>query len=99
MDDAIARGVRALHPEQFNRAFIDRVNEVRQAQGQEQIALDGKTLRRAHDGEKQTALHSITARGHECGLVLAQLRSTGKKNARAPVPEMPEWLQVTGAFA
>ena len=97
VDDTIARVVRALDPEQFNRAFIDWVNEVRAASGQEQIALDGKTLRRSHDGEKHTALHSITAWGHECGLVLAQMKSQGKKNEQSSVMEMLELLQVKGA--
>ena len=97
VDDTIARVVRALDPEQFNRAFLNWVNEVRQASGQEQIALDGKTLRRSHDGEKDTALHSITAWGHECGLVLAQLKSTGKKNEQASVMAMLDLLQVKGA--
>ena len=97
VDDTIARVVRALDPEQFNRAFLNWVNEVRAAQGQEQIALDGKTLRRSHDGEKDTALHSITAWGHECGLVLAQMRSSGKKNEQASVMAMLDLLQVKGA--
>ena len=61
VDDTIARVVRVLDPAQFNRAFIDWVNKVCAASGQEQIALDGKTLRRSHDGERHTALHSITA--------------------------------------
>ena len=61
VDDTIARVVRAIDPAQFNRAFLTWVNEVREASGQTQIALDGKTLRRSHDGDKQAALHSITA--------------------------------------
>ena len=97
VDDTIARVVRALDPAQFNRAFLGWVNEVREASGQEQIALDGKTLRRSHDGEKQAALHSITAWGHECGLVLAQMRSSGKKNEQASVLAMLDLLQVQGA--
>ena len=97
VDDTIARVVRAIDPAQFNRAFLSWVNEVRQALGQEQIALDGKTLRRSHDGDKQAALHSITAWGHDCGLVLAQLKSTGKKNEQASVMEMLDMLNVKGA--
>ena len=97
VDDTIARVVRALDPEQFNRAFLNWVNEVRRASGEEQIALDGKTLRRSHDGETGTALHSITAWGHECGLVLAQMRSSGKKNEQASVMAMLDMLQVEGA--
>ena len=49
LDDTIAREVRVLDPVQFNRAFLNWMNEVRREQGQEQIALDGKTLRRSHD--------------------------------------------------
>ena len=60
VDDTIARVVRAIDPAQFNRAFINWVNEIRREHGQEQVALDGKTLRRSHDGERQPALHSIT---------------------------------------
>ena len=97
VDDTIARVVRALDPGQFNRAFISWVNEVRAVQGQEQIALDGKTLRRSHDGVRDTALHSITAWGHECGLVLAQEKSSGKKNEQASVLAMLDMLQVKGA--
>ena len=99
VDDTIARVVRALDPVQFNRAFLSWVNEVREASGQEQIALDGKTLRRSHDGERHPALHSITAWGHECGLVLAQMRSAGKKNEQASVMEMPDMLHIKGAPA
>ncbi len=97
VDDTIARVVRAIDPEQFNRAFLNWVNEVRGASGQEQIALDGKTLRRSHEGDRQAALHSITAWGHECGLVLAQLKSTGKKNEQASVLEMLDMLHIKGA--
>ena len=97
VDDTIARVVRAIDPEQFNRAFLSWVNEVREASGQEQIALDGKTLRRSHDRERHSALHSITAWGHECGLVLAQMKSSGKKNEQASVMELLDMLQVKGA--
>lgn len=97
VDDTIARVVRAIDPTQFNRAFLSWVNEVREASGQEQIALDGKTLRRSHDGARQAALHSITAWGHDCGLMLAQLKSAGKKNEQASVMEMLDILDVTGA--
>ena len=44
-------------------------------------------MRRSHDGERQPALHSITAWGRECGLVLAQMKSAGKKNEQASVLE------------
>ena len=97
VDDTIARVVRAIDPVQFNGAFINWVNEIRGEHGREQIALDGKTLRRSHNGAGQPALHSITAWGHECGLVLAQLKSAGKKNEQASVLEMLDILNIQGA--
>ncbi|MDQ7072371.1 MAG: ISAs1 family transposase [Gammaproteobacteria bacterium] len=98
VDDTIARIIRAIEPEQFNRAFINWVNEVRSEKGQEQIAIDGKTLRHSFDGERHTALHSITAWSKSQGLVLAQLKSTGKKNENASVLDMLDHLNIKGAL-
>lgn len=98
VDDTIARIIRAISPEEFNRAFINWVNEVRTEKGQEQIAIDGKTLRHSFDGERHTALHSITAWSKSQGLVLAQLKSTGKKNENASVIEMLNILNIKGAL-
>ncbi|MDQ7049107.1 MAG: ISAs1 family transposase [Enterobacterales bacterium] len=98
VDDTIARIIRAIEPAQLNQAFINWVNEVRVDKGQEQIALDGKTLRRSFDGDRQTALHSITAWSRSQGLVLAQLKSTGKKNENASVIDMLNVLNIKGAL-
>ena len=59
--------------------------------------MDGKTLRRSHDGDRQSALHSIMAWGHECGLVLAQLKSAGKQNEQTSVLELLDILDIRGA--
>ena len=97
VDDTIARIVRVLDPGQFNQAFINWVNEVRRATGQEQIAIDGKTSRHSYDGEKCSALHSITAWSRAQGLVLAQLKSAGKKNENASVLTLLDMLNIQGA--
>ena len=57
VDDTIARIIRAILPAQFNQAFIDWVYEVRRDTGKEQIAIDGKTLRHAFDGERHNTLY------------------------------------------
>ncbi len=98
VDDTIARIVRAIVPEQFNQAFINWVNEVRRDNGKEQIAIDGKTLRHSFDGDKHTALHSITAWSKSNGLVLAQNRSEGKKNENSSVLAMLDTLNISGAI-
>ena len=98
VDDTIACIVRSIAPEQFNQAFIDWVNEVRCDNGKEQIAIDGKTLRHSFDGDKHTALHSITAWSKSNGLVLAQSRSEGKKNENSSVLDMLDTLNISGAI-
>lgn len=72
------------------------VNEVRHANSQEVIAIDGKTLRRSHDGERKAALHLISAYCCETGLVLTQAESKGKKNEIKTVPEVLDLLALAG---
>ena len=85
VDDTIARVVRRLSPIQLNDIFINFVNEIRAAQGVEQIAIDGKTLRHSFEGSTQQALHSITVWSKTRGLVLAQHKS----------PELIEYYEET----
>ena len=98
VDDTIARIISAIAPEELNQAFINWVNEVRTEQGQEQIAIDGKTLRHSFDGARHTALHSITAWSKSQGLVLAQIKSAGKKNENSSVIDMLSMLNIKGAL-
>jgi predicted transposase YbfD/YdcC len=98
VDDTIARVIRALNPDAFLHCFINWVNELRVSGGQEQIAIDGKTLRRSFDGERQTALHMITVFSREQGLVLMQAKSAGKKNEQQTVLEVLEMLEIKGAL-
>ncbi|MDQ7048546.1 MAG: ISAs1 family transposase [Enterobacterales bacterium] len=98
VDDTIARIIRATEPAQLNQAFINWVNEVRVDKGQEQIALDGKHYAVHLMEIGKTALHSITAWSRSQGLVLAQLKSTGKKNENASVIDMLNVLNIKGAL-
>ena len=84
--------------EQFTQCFIDWVNELRIQQGTEQIAIDGKTLRRSFTGARTSALHSITAWSKTNGLVLAQLKSKGKKNENHSVLELLDLLELKGSM-
>ncbi|MGR3808413.1 ISAs1 family transposase [Pasteurella testudinis] len=85
VDDTIARIVRRLSPVQLNDIFIHFVNEIRAAQGVEQIAIDGKTLRHGIDDKTQNALHSITVWSKTRGLILTQQKSSGWKNEQQGV--------------
>lgn len=92
--DTIARVISALSPEPLVNCFINWVNEVRHSHGQPTIAIDGKTLRRSHDGERKAALHLLSAYCSESGLVLAQAPSKGKKNEINTIPEVLELLEI-----
>lgn len=98
VDDTIARIIRVVCPKQLNQAFLNWVNEIRVETGKPQIAIDGKTLRHSYDGDKHTALHSITAWSKDAGLVLAQMKSSGKKNEQASVLDMLDTLDIKGAL-
>lgn len=97
-EDTIARVVSSIKPEAFNQAFITWVNSIRQDLGQPQIAIDGKTLRGSHDGNRHNALHSITVWYKDQGLVLAQQRSAGKKNEQESVLDVLDSLQIKGTL-
>ena len=80
-------------------SFIDWVNELRRYEGKEQISIDGKTLRHSFDnGDRMSALHSVTIWSKSNGLVLAQSRSKSKKNENKTVMELLELIEINNAL-
>lgn len=99
VDDTIARIISALVPEEFTKSFIDWVNELRSYEGKEQISIDGKTLRHSfNNGDRMSALHSVTVWSKSNGLVLAQSRSKGKKNENKTVMELLDLIEINNAI-
>lgn len=99
VDDTIARIISALVPEEFTKSFIDWVNELRRYEGKEQISIDGKTLRHSFDnGDRMSALHSVTVWSKSNGLVLAQSRSKSKKNEHKTVMELLDLIEINNAI-
>lgn len=97
-EDTISRVIRAINPVALNQSFMAWVNSVREVSGQPLIAIDGKTLKLSRDGEKHNALHSITVWCQQTDLVLAEMKSVGKKNEQASVLEVLELLSLKGAI-
>lgn len=97
-DDTLARVISTINPDALNRAFIQWVNSIRHTTNQPQIAIDGKTLRSAHDGDHHQALHSISVWCKDSGLVLAQQKSKGKKNEQETVLDVLDMLSIRGAI-
>lgn len=94
--DTISRVICLIPPDEFNQFFINCINLVRQSQGLEIIALDGKTIKRSFDSsqDKLTALHSISAYATETGVVLMQEISKSKKNEVGSVLEIIDKLEI-----
>jgi predicted transposase YbfD/YdcC len=97
VDDTIARVISALVPEQFLDCFVSWVNEIRSAEGKDVLAIDGKTLRRSHSGNRSSALHMVSVWSCQNRLVLGQSRSVGKKNEIETVMALLESLELQGA--
>lgn len=90
----IARIIGAINPDDLLACFVAWVNEVRLKNGQTHIAIDGKTLRRSHDGDKNTALHLLSAMVVDSGLVIYQQPSAGKKNEIKTVQQLLDTLDI-----
>lgn len=106
--DTFTRVFAQLDPAAFREGFLSWVEAVRaalaQAAGQqsalpEQIAIDGKTLRRSFEaGNVHSAIHMVSAWAHQSGLVLAQLKVDGKTNEITAVPELLKRLDIAGCI-
>src|SRR5713226_1733336 len=59
--DTFGRVFARLDREEFKRCFLDWVRAVAGEAAAQVVAIDGKTLRRSHDGADQPALHMVSA--------------------------------------
>src|SRR3982751_658092 len=95
-DDTLRRFFRAVDPRAFAEVFAAFVREVFPEAVQRLIAIDGKTLRRSHDGTAK-ALHLVSAFATEARLVLAQTATAEKSNEISAIPELLRLLDLRGA--
>jgi len=95
-DDTLRRFFRAIDPEAFKEVFVAFVRDLLPRVADHLIAVDGKTLRRSHDGTKH-ALHLVSAFATEARLVLAQTATAAKSNEITAIPELLKLLDLRGA--
>ncbi|HWF19326.1 MAG TPA: ISAs1 family transposase [Verrucomicrobiae bacterium] len=95
--DTFNRVFAALKPEHFLECFLGWTQSVREAVAQEVVALDGKALRRALNGD-QSVKYVVSAWAEGNGLVLGQLKVADKSNEITAVPELLRVLELSGCI-
>lgn len=95
--DTIGRVFARLDPKKFCACFATWTESLARALAGRVIAIDGKTLRRAHDKD-QNPLHLLSAFAAENRLVLTQQAVDGKSNEITAIPELLAVLDVKKAI-
>ena len=97
--DTFRRVFEALEPEEFERCFISWVQAISQEGIGGVVAIDGKRLRRSHDGTLgKAAIHMVSAWACEAGLVLGQVKTEEKSNEITAIPELLQVLALEGCI-
>ena len=96
--DTFNRVFSKLDPEKFMDCFLKWVTSIRSVMSKEVIAVDGKTLRRSHDGDHKAAIHMVSAWATESNLVLGQVKTAEKSNEITAIPELLEALDLNNSL-
>ena len=103
--DVFRRVLCLLRPDAFQRCFVNWLSALRakaaEATGIDQpiLAVDGKTLRRSHDRQKDLgALHSVSIWASEFGLSLGQVACAEKSNEITAIPELLRLVDIKGTI-
>jgi predicted transposase YbfD/YdcC len=95
--DTIGRVFARLDPAKFRASFASWTESLAQAVAGRVIAIDGKTLRRAH-AKDQKPLHLVSAFAAENRLVLSQQAVSDKSNEITAIPALLKLLDVKKAI-
>ena len=97
--DTIGRVFSQLNPEEFERAFLKWIYEVREITCGQVIAIDGKTLRRSYDkNSDKAAIHMVSAWASENRLILGQIKTEEKSDEITAIPELLRLLELEGCI-
>jgi predicted transposase YbfD/YdcC len=95
--DTFARVFSILDHEAFERCFTSWVKAAHPASKGQVVAIDGKSVRRAH-GKEARPLHLVNACATENGIVLGQRKVDGKSNEITAIPELLKELSLDGCI-
>ena len=99
--DTFRRVLMLIDPEAFERCFLAWVREAFRSEtaAAEQIAIDGKTVRRSFDRRRgRSPLHLVSAYATGRGLVLAQRATPDKRGEVTVLPEILDGLALQGTL-
>lgn len=97
--DTFGRVFGLLDPEQFQRGFVSWIQAISNITGGEIVAIDGKQLRRSHNGRLgKAAIYMVSAWAVNNHLVLGQRKVDDKSNEITAIPKLLEMLALSGCI-
>jgi predicted transposase YbfD/YdcC len=93
--DTFGRVFGLIDPNEFQQGFVSWITAISQLTTGQVIAVDGKRLRRSHDGRLgKAAIHMVSAWASANRLVLGQLKTDDKSNEITAIPELLRLLVI-----
>ena len=97
--DTFGRVFAMLDAEQFEACFVRWVQHVHELTQGQQLAIDGKTVRRSHERrQKKEPLQLVSAWATESRLVLGQTEVAADANEITAIPDLLEMLELSGCI-
>jgi hypothetical protein len=96
--DTFSRVFSMIDPDAFGACFVSWVSSMAKRVDGRVVPIDGKTLRRSHDGDVAGPLHMVSAFCTANGLVLGQLATEEKSNEITAIPRLLDILDVENAI-
>ena len=88
-----------LDPEQFQECFMVWTQAVAQLLPGEVVAIDGKAVRRSHDGNScKQAIHLVSPWASANTLTLGQVKTQEKSNEITAIPQLLQLLDLHGCI-
>ena len=97
--DTIGDIFAAISSDALHRCFAEWVETIREAISGEIVAVDGKTLRRSKDKQKELKpLHVVSAWANQNRLVLGEIATEEKSNEITAIPALLKLLNIKGCI-
>lgn len=97
--DTFGRVFAVIDPHQFQSSFVSWIEAISQLTAGQIIAIDGKRLRRSHDGRLgKAAIHMVSAWASANRLVLGQVKTDEKSNEITAIPQLLKVLALKGCI-